>query len=136
MKKFRLALLYMLSFVVSIAPLAVHFTMNYDRYIGTKAEGIKLLFGGGMVLAILLLKALKKLKIPSGVWFFGIMFMLSYLLETVLIDLKLLSLLALAGEGMDLIVQAFISKEKQRLINRQAASVVENAMEKCINGRV
>ena len=136
MKKINLALLQLTSFIFSISPLLVYFIFNHHKYVGTRVEGLKLLFGGTLIVVILVLKALKKLKIPSGVWFFSIMLMLSYFLEAVLVDLKVLSFLALVGEILDSIMQAVISRVKIKNERLKVTSAVEKALEGCISGRV
>ena len=121
MRRFKIFLLYLTSIAVSIAPLLIYFIANEDRYFCTKLDAIKLFSGGIIVAFMLILKTLKKLKIPSGVWFFGLTCILSYLLAPVLKDLVIISFLGLVGEILDLIVQAFISREKSKLSSEKTA---------------
>ena len=85
---------------------------------------------------ILLLKVLKKLKIPSGVFLFSLMCVLSYLLQPVINDLMVISFLALVGELFDLVIQALIAREKRKLLANETASAVENAIKNHTRGRV
>ncbi len=136
MRKNKLIFLYLLSFVLSIAPILTYFIINMDRYVSTTYEGIKL-FSGGVILAfILLLKVIGKLKIPSGVCLFGILFVLSYLFSAILQDLMIFSLLALCGEVADSIIGIFISREKRRLAEQRNASLTAKEVERVLNGRV
>ena len=121
MRRFKLFVLYLLSVVLSIAPLLTYFIINKEQYLCTKIDAIKLFSGGFIIVFMLMLKAVKKLKIPSGVWFFSLICILSYLLEPVLKDLTVISFLGLIGEIFDLIIQAFISREKARLQSEKTA---------------
>ena len=124
MKKFKIFILYLISFAFSIGPLFTYLIVNNDRYFCTKYDAIKLFSGGLIIMVILLLKTLKKLKIPTGVSFFGLVCMLSYLLSPVIKDLTVLSFLALVGEIGDSIMQAIISKEKRKLFAREISNQI------------
>ena len=113
---------------VSIGPVLTYFLMNKDRYLCTKYDAIKLFSGGLILVFMIVLKTLKKLKIPSGVWFFGLICILSYLLAPIIQDLTVISFLALIGEVMDLIVVALIEREKKKLITSQTASELKKLL--------
>lgn len=121
MRRFKLFILYLLSVVLSITPLLIYFLINKEQYLCTKIDAIKLFSGGFIIVFMLMLKAVKKLKIPSGVWFFGLICILSYLLEPVLKDLTVISFLGLIGEIFDIIIQGFISREKSKLQSEKTA---------------
>ncbi|MBO5357370.1 MAG: hypothetical protein J6A95_06325 [Clostridia bacterium] len=135
MKRFKIFILYLCSFVVSISPLLTYFIVNRDRYICTRYDALKLFSGGLIIAFMLLLKVLKKLKIPSGVFLFSLLTVLAYLLKPIISDLMVLSFLALVGELGDLVIQAIISREKRKLQAKETASAVEDAIVKRI-GRV
>ena len=124
MKKFKIFILYLISFAFSIGPLFTYLIVNRDRYFCTKYDAIKLFSGGLIIIIMLLLKTLKKLKIPTGVSFFGLICMLSYLLSPVIQDLTVLSFLALVGEIGDSIMQSIISKEKRKLFAREISNQI------------
>ena len=124
MKRFKIFILYLISFAFSIGPLFTYLIVNRDRYFCTKYDAIKLFSGGLIIMVMLLLKMLKKLKIPTGVSFFGLICMLSYLLSPVIQDLTVLSFLALVGEIGDSIMQAIISKEKRKLFAREISNQI------------
>ena len=128
MKRFKIFILYILSIAISITPLLIYFLMNRDRYLCTKTDAIKLFSGGFIVLIMLVLKALKKLKMPSGVWFFGLICILSYLLAPILKDLVIISFLGLVGEIGDMIVQVFISREKSKLQSEKTAKELKKLL--------
>ena len=136
MRGFKIFILYLMSFVFSVSPLLVYFIANKDRYICTRYDAIKLFSGGLIVAFMLLLKVLKKLKIPSGVFLFSLICVLSYLLKPIINDLMVISFLALVGELFDLVIQAFIAKEKRKLLANETASAVENAIKNHTRGRV
>ncbi len=135
MKRFKIFILYLCSFVVSVSPLLTYFIVNRDRYICTRYDALKLFSGGLIIAFMLLLKVLKKLKIPSGVFLFSLLTVLAYLLKPIISDLMVLSFLALVGELGDLVIQAIISREKRKLQAKETASAVEDAIVKRI-GRV
>ncbi len=136
MKHLKIFWLYTFGFVLSVAPILTYFILNYDRYIKTTYDGIRLASGGVILSCILLLKITGKLKIPSAVSVFGIIFVLSYLLNSILNDLMLFSFLALVGEACDMIIQIFIRRERARLINSKIASETAKEISKIVSTRV
>ena len=135
MKIFKMLILYLMSFMASISPLLAYFIVNRDRYICTRYDAIKLFSGGLIVAFILLLKVLKRLKIPSGVFLFSLICVLSYLLKPIINDLMVISFLALVGELFDLIIQALIAREKRKQASMETERAVERAIEHKV-GRV
>ena len=89
------------------------------------------------LITIVVLKLCGKLKINSRIVVFGIVFALSYLLDSILDDLLIFSGLALLGEALDMIVGIFIKREKRKLeVNENAeasAKANEKVLEKVIN---
>ncbi|MBQ4585248.1 MAG: hypothetical protein IJA82_03470 [Clostridia bacterium] len=130
MKRLRLPLLYLLSFVLSIGPIAIFVAFNIDSYVSTTYEAIKLSLGGIMVAIILILKVLGKLKIPSRVVVFSFVLVLSYLLNSLIMDLCILSFLALVGEFFDLVLGIFIKREKEKHTNEKIAKQTVNQLER------
>ena len=107
-----------------------------DKYVSTTYEGIKLFSGGVILSVILLLKVIGKLKIPSGVCLFGILFVLSYLFSAILQDLMIFSLLAFCGEVADSVVGIFIAKERRRIMEQRSAELTAKEVERVLRGRV
>ncbi|MBQ7760912.1 MAG: hypothetical protein IJ400_02540 [Clostridia bacterium] len=129
MKRLKLPILYLLSLVLSIGPIAVFVALNIDSYVSTTQDAIKLSFGGVAVVIIVILKVLGKLKISSRIAVFGCVFVLSYLLNSLLCDLAILSFLALIGEGLDQIIGIFIKREKEKRQNEKIAKATVSQLE-------
>lgn len=136
MRSIKLILLYVLGFCLSIAPILIYFIANSEKYISNGYDGFKLASGGVILACILLLKITGKLKIPSAVSVFSIIFVLSYLLDTILQDVMIFSFLALLGEIFDIIVQIFIKKQREKAENQKIASQTASEISKIFNGRV
>ena len=105
--RLKLWILQLCSFLFSIGPLAVVFFLNREKYIGSPdvspQQTVKLCTGAIIIIIFVMFKVLGKIKVPSRIVTFAIVFALSYLLEAVLTDLFLLSGMALLGEALDLI---------------------------------
>lgn len=135
MKRVIVPLLYALSFTCSIAPVLTFFLINHRDYIATTPEKIKLLFGGALVVAILIIKSLGFLKIKSSLAFYGGAFLLSYLLESIIHDLLIFSFLALVGEVLAMVVRIFINREKKKRQEQKSGQIVKEAIKE-VSGRV
>lgn len=136
MKKYKIVLLYILSAVVSIAPILTFFFMNLERYTKTVPETVKLCFGAVILLCIVVLKVIGKLRIPSAVTLYSIMFILAYLLESIINDLMIFAFLALLGEIFSLIVDLVIKRCKERLMLEKSASMTVEGIEKIITKHI
>ena len=136
MKKFKIPLLYMLSFVLSILPVSIYFFANADRYFITVPDRVKLTVGLACMAFIVLLKVMGKLKMPSRAVLFALITVLCYLLERVLDDLIVFSFLALVGEILDMICQHFINRAKEERLLQKSADRTAKEIERVLNGRV
>ena len=140
--KVRLALLQIGSFIVSIAPLIVVFAVNWEKYTETPADTVKLCFGGIVIAVLIFIKAIGKLRMPHRIVFFGIVFVMAYLLQALWQDILLLSGMALAGEALDCIFfQRAIRIKRENIIVNKTADVTTEKVEEVIkkyigNGRV
>ena len=134
MRLFKIVLLHILSVILSICPVVIFFLINLDLYVATRYEGIKLVSGGVVLLAIVILKVLGKLKIPSGVMLYGIIIILSYLLEAIISDLIIFAFLALVGEILSSICDAVIKSFKKKLEREKTAEITANEIKKVIGG--
>lgn len=101
--KLRLFFLYVFSFLASVLPVGVALILNFPKYTVTVQETVKLSAGLVIIVAIVIIKLLGKLKMPRRITLFAIVFVLSYLMSSLLTDLMLLSGLALLGEFVDFI---------------------------------
>ncbi len=138
--KVRLVFLYIGSFLISIAPLVVVLALNWGDYTKPPGDTVKLCFGGVFALFLICLKVIGKLKMPRRIIFFGVVFLLAYLLQAVLADIILLSGMALAGELIDLLCfQKPIKTTKENIVIEKTsdatATKVEEVMKKFFNGR-
>ena len=138
--RFRLTLLYIGSFISSIAPLFACLIVNWSKYTKTPNETVKLCIGGIIAMFFLFLKVIGKLKMPRRIVLFGIVFIMAYLLQAILDDLILLSGMALAGEFLDFVCfQRAIRITKENILIGKTADVttaqVEQGLQKYI-GRI
>ena len=136
----RLVFLYIGSFIISIAPLVVVLALNWGDYTKTPGDTVKLCFGGVFALFLIFLKVIGKLQMPRRIVFFGILFLLVYLLKSLLDDILLLSGMALAGELIDLLCfQRPIKITKERIMIEKTSDAIANKVDetikKYINGR-
>lgn len=129
--KIKLVFLQIFSFIFSIAPLAIAIIVNRDRYFGTPEESVKL--GIGLIIGIVFicLKVLAKIKIPSRLVTYGIVFAMVYLLQSILTDLLLLSGMAFLGEILDfLFFQRAIRRTRERISAETTADATAVQVEK------
>lgn len=138
--KVRLAFLYIGSFLISIAPLVVVLALNWGDYTKTPGDTVKLCFGGVLALFLIFLKVIGKLQMSRRIVFFGILFLLVYLLKALLDDILLLTGMALAGEVIDLLCfQRPIKATKEKILIEKTsdatANKVEEVMKKFFIGR-
>jgi hypothetical protein len=135
--KRRLHLLYVVSFIVTLAPLIAVLAINWRGYTETAAETVKLTVGGVLVAIFMLLKVLGKLKIPRRVVCYSFVFALAYLLEAVLADLMILSGAALLGEVVDYIfLQRAIKGTKDAVLAAGTADATAERVEAILNNYI
>ncbi len=138
--KFKLALLYVCSFLASTLPILIVIVSKWETYTKTPSDTIKITIGGLIGLFFLFLKAVGKLKIPSRIILFAVIFVMSYLLKTLLDDIILLSGMALLGEIIDyFIFQRMIKVTKESITVQKQADATSAQVEEIIKkhlGRV
>ena len=131
--RFRLTLLYIGSFVSSIAPLFACLIVNWSKYAKTPNETVKLCIGGIIAMFFLFLKVIGKLKMPRRIVLFGVVFIMAYLMQAILDDLVLLSGMALAGELVDYIFfQRIIRNTKEKILINKTADVTATQVEEVL----
>ena len=135
LEKLKIPALYVLSFLLNILPPVLYFFINSERYIKTTPERVKLLFGGILLIAVLVLKTLGFLKIKSLLLFFGGAFVLSYLLNSIIMDLMVFSLLAFVGEALSSVVKVIIVRLKKDEDEKKTESIVKSVIN-TVSGRV
>lgn len=125
--RLRLALLYIASFISTVAPVGLALIYKAPEYFKTPEESVKVGLGAVVILAIVIIKLVGKLRMPRRVVLFAIVFLLCYLLEGVLKDLFLLSGLALLGEVIDFLVcQSAIKRTREAITISKTSSAVAN----------
>lgn len=140
-KRVKLAVLSILSFVISVVPLASIILINTDKYFVNIAAGVKLAAGGMIVIVLMLLNAFGRLKIPGGVMAYLIVFLLAYLLEAVLKDLMLISGAALLGAALDhIFIRPLVKKAREDILVGKTADAtadkVKAVLDEYLGGRV
>lgn len=134
--KIKLFVLYILSFSVSVLPVLIYFFSNADRYFIKEQDKVRLCCGLLLLTAIIFLKVIGKLKMPSRVAFFSTVFILCYLLESVLGDILVFTFLALVGEIMDSICQIFIRRTREKILVMKTAQATAYEIKRSLSGRV
>lgn len=89
------------SYLAFIGPLLITVLLNHERYIKTTGGAVRLSVGGILAALIILLMVLGKMKIPRRIVAAAAICVMSYLLESLLQDLFLLSGMWLLGELID-----------------------------------
>ena len=140
-KRALIVLLFICSFICSIAPITVYFAVNSEKYIKSPEDTFKLCLGGLICLCLLMLKVIGKLKLPSSTVAFGFLFLLSYLLKSITDDILIFSFLALVGDLADKIFFAIpISRLKKSIEYEKSADVtvrkLNEVMERYFRGGV
>ena len=125
--------LKILSFVLSILPIILIVAFNWNEYTITVMETVKL--SVGMIIAIIffLLKCIGRLKMPEKrVFSYLIVFVMVFLLESILDDLLLFAGGALIGEFMAIPIEWKI-KAMEKTINIDKTA---NATAKMLNEQI
>ena len=140
-KKALIVLLFICSFVCSVAPITVYFAVNSEKYIKSPEDTFKLCLGGLICVGLIMLKVIGKLKLPSSTVAFGFLFLLSYLLKSITDDILIFSFLALVGDLADKIFFAIpISRLKKSIEYERSADVtvrkLDEVMERYFRGGV
>ena len=132
--KLKIILLHILSVILSVAPVLTFFFCNLDKYTKTQVETVKLTVGGIVLFIIVILKVLGKLKLPSGIKLYGIVLVLTYLLNAIINDLIIFAFLALLGEALSSVCGFVIKAQVKRLEREKTASITAEEIKKVIQG--
>lgn len=126
--RLKYAALTALSYVILVSPVLAVLIAKWDSYTAYVGYGgkLKLTAGGVIALALIFMMMLGKLKLPRGVIIAGAVFALTWMLEAILADLKLLSGMFLLGETLYYI---FFQTTLRRLGERLRASDTETKKE-------
>ena len=119
-------------FLSSTVPLLSLLLIKWEEYVTSVPGGaVRLSLGGGIIAALILLKVLGKLKLPSRLCVMVIALGMVYLLEALLSDLSLILWVATAGEAMDAFLFApFARRVRERIaIAKQADATADRVEE-------
>ncbi len=128
--KWRLALLYTTSLVVSIFPLALTLFIKRSEYITTVTDALRLSAGLAVGVIFMIIKVLGKMKMPRRLTLYVIITLMAYLLKPLLSDMVLLGAMAILGEVCD---SAFfgmaIKRTRQQISDERTASSTADKVE-------
>lgn len=99
--RFKLMLLEAGGFLASSLPLVGLLLARWEHYVQVPLGGVRLCFGGGVIVLLLWKKAMGKLRMPRRATVLVLALALSYLLEAMLSELPRILWAALAGELAD-----------------------------------
>ena len=131
-EKAKLGFLVIGGFLSSVLPLAILLLYKWEEYVTSVPGGaVRLSLGGGMIVALILLKVLGKLKLPSRLCVMAVSLCMVYLLEALLADLSLILWVATAGEAVDAFLFApFARRVRERIsIAKQADATADRVEE-------
>ena len=127
--------------VASVAPLATVVGLNWENYVQTSRSAVGLTVGGIMLVFLVAVQMLGKARkvFGNGVVVTGFIFVLVCLLEPIILELKLLTGMMLAGQGLNLGVQVPVRRLQKRLDDENTAKVTSNGVSAALerfSGRV
>lgn len=135
--KNKLVILTLLSFIVSVLPLACVIGFNWNVYVQTTSDAVKLTCGGVIALFLIFMRVIGKLRIPNKFVLLGSVFLMSYLLQAIIQDLTILSGMALLGEVLDcLLFQTPIKKLREAILIEKTADATSSKIESIIDKKL
>ena len=103
-------------FLTSITPLGIYLGVNWEKYAPTTTETVKLTFGVVLICFFAFLIAMDKVKAPKMVVVFGVLFGISFLIESIMQDFMWASGMAFAGcLGQETIFTPLVAKYEKML---------------------
>ena len=138
-EKTKLFFLCLGGFLSSTLPLMALLIIKWEEYTAIPGGAVRLCFGGIAIVALIALKVLGKIKLPSRLTVMAIVLVLVYLLEALLADLTLILWVALIGEAIDtFLFSPFAKRVRERIaIAKQAdatADRVEELLKQYVKG--
>lgn len=129
--KTKIFLWHVIGVLVSFAPILCEILVHRDKYFATKAAGWSFTIGGIIAVVLVGLAMVGKLSklIGSDISVVGTVFVMSMLLEPIVLNLKLLSFLLLCGMVANgLFIKPRIRKLKKRKDHEDQAKVLKEAL--------
>lgn len=128
--KRRLVFLHILSFIASVAPVAIAIGVNANEWFSTPRETVKIGIGAIIGAVLIILKVLGRIKMPRRLVIFGIVFAMIYLLSSILPDMLLISGMAFLGEALDaLLFQRAIRNTREKIGIKKTADATAKQIE-------
>ena len=120
-----------LGIVATFAPIAIEILIHKDTYFATKSAGVSMTVGGAIAVLMVAMAMVGKLSkcLGSGIRVAGTVFVLSLLLEPILVNIKLLSFLLLGGMCIDgVFFKPKVKRLAKQLSDEGAAQVLKEAL--------
>lgn len=132
--KSKIWLYQLLGVIVTFAPILCEVLIHKDTYFATKEAGMSLTIGGAVAVLMIAMAMVGKLSkyLGSGIRVVGAVFVLSLLLEPILLNFKLLSFLLLCGMCADGIIFKPQVKRLQKLYADEGTAKV---LKEALNGK-
>lgn len=129
--KSKLVLWQVIGVLISFAPILVELLVHRKQYFATKSAGWSFTIGGIIAMVLVGLAMVGKLSkmLGSEISVIGTVFVMSILLEPIVMHLKLLSFLLFCGmcaNGM--FVKPIVKRLKRRIAQEEQASVMKEAL--------
>lgn len=129
--KSKLVLWQVIGVLISFAPILVELLVHRKQYFATKSAGWSFTIGGIIAMVLVGLAMVGKLSkmLGSEISVIGTVFVMSILLEPIVMHLKLLSFLLFCGmcaNGM--FIKPIVKRLKRRIAQEEQASVMKEAL--------
>lgn len=123
-----------LGVLITFTPILCEILIHKDVYFATKSAGWSFTIGGIIAVILVSLAMLGKLSkyIGGEIKTVGMIFILSVLLEPILLNFKTLSFLLLCGMCVNAM---FIKPKIKRLLRRKANEETAQVLKEALNGR-
>lgn len=132
--KNKILLYQLLGLLVSFAPILLEIIMHRAEYFATKAAGWSFTIGGIIAVVLVGLAMVGKLSkmIGSDIKVVGTVFVLSLLMEPIVLNLKMLSFLLFLGMCAN---GVFIKPKVKRLKRRKEQEEQASVLKEALNGK-
>lgn len=130
----KILLFQWLGVVVTFAPILCEIFIHKGTYFATKEAGMSLTIGGAVAVLMVAMAMMGKLSkyLGSSIRVVGVIFILSLLLEPILLNFKLLSFLLLCGMCVD---GVFVKPKVRRLTKQLADEGTAKVLKETLNGK-
>lgn len=120
----RMHIFETISFFVSILPVSIVILSKWDLYTASPGGVLKVAAGGVLLAIVLLMGVLGRLNVPGDIWAAVFVLVVSYLMQSVLDDIILLTAMYIVGRLCDKIVcRRYIKRIRAELSARRTAEL-------------